>query len=203
MTVPEPARWTEPRRVRRELGPTAWVVLEELVAAARPGDGGQLVATVTARGLAAELGIGRDAAVAVLSRLRRHGLISFTADRQAGTGRFGTGGYVVSATAAAVVSGLGPVPARDVPAVVAADGDRRVSPKPGRAVPAVGRAEVGGEQRSLFDLLLEGSGDGGLGAEELGGGGGEGRGYRHELASEMRPAAGDIRDDIDRSVRPC
>jgi hypothetical protein len=179
------------------------VVLEELVAAARPGDGGQLVATVRARGLAAELGIGRDAAVAALVRLRRHGLVTFTAERQAGTGRFGAGSYVVSAAAVTVVSGLGAVPARDVPAVVAVDGGRRVSPKPGRTVPAVERADVGGEQGSLFELLEDGPGDGGLGADDFGGDRGEGRGYRHELASEMRPGAGDIRDDIGRSGRPC
>jgi hypothetical protein len=203
MTGPEPGVATEPRRVRRELGPTAWVVLEELVAAARPGDGGQVVSIVTARGLAAELGIGRDAAVAALSRLRRRGLVAFEADRQAGTGRFGAGRYVVSAAAVAVVSGLGPVPTRDVPAVVADGGDRRVSPKPGRAVPVVGRVDAGGEQGSLFELLVNVGDGGGLGAEELGGGGGEGRGYRHELASKMRPGAGDVRDDIDPGGRAC
>jgi hypothetical protein len=203
MTVPEPSVAIEPRRWRRELGPTAWVVLEELVTAARPGDGGQLVSVVTARALAAELGIGRDAAVAALARLRHRRLIAFEADRQAGTGRFGAGRYVVSAAATAVVSGLGHVPARDVPAVAAVDGERRVSPKPGRAVLAVGRADLDGKQGSLFELLADGAGDGGLGTEKFGGGGGEGRGYRHELASKMRPGAGDIRDDIDGGGRSC
>ena len=143
MTVAGPGVATERRRVRRELGPTAWVVLEELVAASRPGDGGQLVSVVTARALAAELGIGREASVAALGRLRHHGLITFETERQTSTGRFGAGRYVVSAFAAALVSGLGAVPTRDVPAVVADGEDRRVSPKPGRAVPVVGRVDGG------------------------------------------------------------
>jgi hypothetical protein len=114
---------TKSRDVRRELGPTAWVVLEELVAVSRRDDDGQLVSAVTAVGLAAALGIGRDAAVAALGRLRRHDLVVFVTDRQASTGRFGAGRYVVTRAAASVVSGLGALPAPDVAAEVS--GDRR------------------------------------------------------------------------------
>ena len=100
---------------------------------------------------------------------------------------------------------------RNVAAVVSDSGHRRVSPKPGRAVAAVGRLEAGGKQGSLFDLSVDADGcgatepewGGAVGAGDSGGGGGEGRLYRHELASPMPPVAGDIGDDIDPGGQRC
>ncbi len=212
MTAPEPrvSLPDEARRLRRELGPTAWVALEELVVSARSADGGQLVSRITTVRLAAELGIGRDAAVAALCRLRRHGLVAFEAARQEGTGRFGAGRYVVGTGAAAVVSCLGAHPTSDIPVVVAEGAAARVSPRAGRRVPAVARADGGGEQGSLFELLGNGDGGGGRESDDRGsefgherfGGGGETRGHRHELASQMPPGAGDVSGD-GRDGVPC
>ncbi len=174
-TKPADAISTEPRQLRRKLGPTAWVVLEELVAAARPGPGARLVSQVTAVGLAAELGIGRDAAVAALGRLRRYGLVAFAAERQTGTGRFGAGRYVVSDGAAAVISGLGAVSLRDIPLEVRAEGGNRRSGSRSGPASSVRRTEVAGGQGSLFELMVDADGGGGAVGEDVG---------RHEFDGE-------------------
>ena len=87
---------TEARMWRRATGPTAWVVLEELVAIAAADANGCWCASTSIRGLAAELGLGRDSVDAALLRLRRAGLVAFAAPRRPADGRFGPGAYVVS-----------------------------------------------------------------------------------------------------------
>lgn len=56
-------------RSGRELGPTAWSLLETLVLTAHPNLVGGLVASANAQELAATVGVGRDAATTALPRL--------------------------------------------------------------------------------------------------------------------------------------
>jgi len=92
----------EARALGRMVGPTAWVVLEELLAIADQDDG-RFVVTATVRSLAAGLAMGRDAVAAGLAQLRREGVVAFEAPRSGVGGRFGGGRYAV---AVSVVAGL-------------------------------------------------------------------------------------------------
>lgn len=77
--------------LRRAAGPTAWVVLEELLAHST-GDDGDLVVVALVRSIAATVGIAKDTAARALARLRRLGLIEHTQDRSA-TGVFAAATY--------------------------------------------------------------------------------------------------------------
>jgi hypothetical protein len=81
-------------RLRRELGPVAWSLLETFVLAAQPGSDGQLVARGNARDVAAAVGVGRDSATKALVVLRDRQLIALEQPRHHG-GRFGTTRYVI------------------------------------------------------------------------------------------------------------
>jgi hypothetical protein len=80
--------------LRRSAGPVAWSALELLALSARLDATGALVVTVGVRDLAAQLGVGRDAAAKSLSRLRELGVISASQQR-AGGGRFDGTRYTV------------------------------------------------------------------------------------------------------------
>lgn len=85
--------------LRRALGPTSWVVLEELTATGSPGAGGGLVVATSVRALAESLGLGRDAVAGALQALGLGGWVRWVPARDDG-GRFGAGRYVVSANPA-------------------------------------------------------------------------------------------------------
>jgi len=81
-------------QLRRLLGPTAWMVLEELLLASACTDG-RCIASVSVRSLAASLGLAKDTVARALSRLRRTGLVTPSQARtRAGT--FATGTYVLT-----------------------------------------------------------------------------------------------------------
>lgn len=77
--------------VRRRLGPTAWVVFEELLLAST-GDDSACVSSVSARSLAERLGLSKDTVARALTRLRAAGLVSNCQSR-AESGTFATGTY--------------------------------------------------------------------------------------------------------------
>lgn len=54
---------------RRELSPMAWTVLEEMLAASR-GSAERCVAELSARSLAAEVGVSKDTIARAIGRLR-------------------------------------------------------------------------------------------------------------------------------------
>ena len=56
-------------RVRRTLGPTSWMVLEELLRRSS-GESNECVARVSVRALAASLGLAKDTAARAIRRLR-------------------------------------------------------------------------------------------------------------------------------------
>lgn len=80
--------------LRRQLGPTAWVVFEELLLAST-GHRADCVATVSVRALAGELGLAKDTVAQALVRLRRAGLVAAHQSRTA-SGVFATGSYVLA-----------------------------------------------------------------------------------------------------------
>ena len=81
--------------LRRELGPTAWSVLETLVLGGELTGVGALVASTNAGEIATKVGVGRDAATKALARLRAHGLIVLDQPRGEG-GQFRAARYGIS-----------------------------------------------------------------------------------------------------------
>jgi DNA-binding transcriptional MocR family regulator len=80
-------------QLRRALGPMPWVSLEALAARSRVIDG-RLVADVSVRSLASELGVAKDTAARALGALRDAGLI-VAAQGRGSRGRFAGGCYAV------------------------------------------------------------------------------------------------------------
>jgi hypothetical protein len=80
--------------LRRQLGPTGWVVFEELLLAST-GPSADCHATVSVRALAGELGLAKDTVARALVRLRHAGLVSAHQSRAA-SGAFATGGYTLT-----------------------------------------------------------------------------------------------------------
>lgn len=82
---------TKTAELRRRLGPTAWVVFEELLLVSS-GPRDRCRASVSVRTLASRLGLAKDTVARALARLRRAGLVSNCQSRsEAGT--FSTGSY--------------------------------------------------------------------------------------------------------------
>jgi len=76
------------RALKRQLGPTAWAVLEDVALDARLDDAGRLVATTSSRRVAENLGLTSGTVSRALGRLRSLGLVEYA--RESGTGgRFG------------------------------------------------------------------------------------------------------------------
>ncbi len=82
---------TDTAELRRRLGPTAWVLFEELLLAST-GPNEACHASVSVRSLAARLGLAKDTVARALIRLRRVGLVSNSQSRSA-AGTFSTGIY--------------------------------------------------------------------------------------------------------------
>jgi DNA-binding transcriptional MocR family regulator len=100
--------------VRRQVGPLAWVVLEVAMSV-----GSDRVATVSARSVAAELGVSKDTAARALRRLAAGGLIG-RLERRGGGGRFVVGRYGLHVTPD-VLSLTEPKPAAMTPTLRRAD----------------------------------------------------------------------------------
>ena len=77
--------------MRRQIGPSPWVVLEALHDVATDVDGACVARTATRR-LSEQLGIGKDAISRALRTLRANGLVTLNEQRR-DTGRFSSGTY--------------------------------------------------------------------------------------------------------------
>jgi len=80
--------------LRRSLGPTAWAVLEELVAQST-GPAERCEVTATTRALAVELGLSKDTVAHALLRLHRAGIATVN-QRRTAAGTFAAGTYLVA-----------------------------------------------------------------------------------------------------------
>lgn len=120
--------------MRRRLGPTAWAVLEQLVAHSH-GSTGTRVAAATVRSLACDLGVSKDTAARAVSRLRAAGIVTVEQARER-SGAFATGGYRI-----------------DVPPCFVLDDDvaAAATTTPSRRPSRIASRPSAPAQRSLFD----------------------------------------------------
>jgi DNA-binding MarR family transcriptional regulator len=100
--------------IRRDLGPLAWIVLEELVLCADEGEDGELRSALGVRELASALGISKDTAARALRRLIEARLARRITSRSA-EGRFASCHYVLRLPRGLSLRGEG-VPAAKLPA---------------------------------------------------------------------------------------
>ncbi len=84
----------EASELRRDLGPTSWIVLEELLLRSI-GRADACVASVSVRALAASLGLAKDTAGRAIRRLRDAGLVRVAQQRTV-AGSFDTGTYLIA-----------------------------------------------------------------------------------------------------------
>ncbi len=121
--------------LRREVGPAAWVVLEELLTGATVDDETScVVSRTTVRGLAKETALSKDTVSRSLQRLRVAKVVRIEREQHDDSGRFVSVRYmvdiaavpiVVSRSVDAVPSDLPSVPvARSVKAAVSSPGGR-------------------------------------------------------------------------------
>ena len=80
--------------LRRALGPTSWMVLEELLLCST-GPADSCVACVSVRALAAALGLAKDTVGRAICRLRYAGLVTVVQQRT-DAGIFDTGTYLIA-----------------------------------------------------------------------------------------------------------
>ena len=80
--------------LRRALGPTSWMVLEELLLCST-GPADACVAQVSVRALAASLGLAKDTVGRAIRRLRSAGLVTVVQQRT-DAGIFDTGTYLIA-----------------------------------------------------------------------------------------------------------
>ena len=80
--------------LRRALGPTSWMVMEELLMRST-GPADACIASVSVRGLAASLGLSKDTVGRATGRLRDAGLVTVAQQRTV-AGVFDTGNYLIA-----------------------------------------------------------------------------------------------------------
>lgn len=86
------------RTVRAEVGPVAWVVIEELAAIGKRS-GPTVQSTTTVRQLGGDLRLSKDTVAAALRRLIAAGLVQRVDERDDTSGKFGGSTYFVDLTA--------------------------------------------------------------------------------------------------------
>jgi DNA-binding transcriptional ArsR family regulator len=88
------------RAVKRAVGPTAWVILEDIALDATLDGEGRLVAETNVRRLAANLSLSPNTVTKHLGRLREHGFVLHEEGRGEADGRFEVSRYVLDPSAA-------------------------------------------------------------------------------------------------------
>lgn len=82
------------RDVKRAVGATAWVILEDIALDAVIDDRGRLVADTSGRRIAANLGLNKNTVARHLARIRDHGFVLHEEARDRASGRWDTARYV-------------------------------------------------------------------------------------------------------------
>jgi DNA-binding transcriptional ArsR family regulator len=80
--------------LRRELGPTSWMVLEEMLLRST-GAAHECIARVSVRALGTSLGLAKDTTARAIRRLRDAGLV-IAAQQRTAVGVFDTGSYRIA-----------------------------------------------------------------------------------------------------------
>jgi hypothetical protein len=87
------------RHVKRAVGATAWVILEDIALDATIDDHGRLVADTSVRQIAANLGLNKTTVTLPHARLRDHGFVLHEETRDDASGRWHTSRYVLDPSA--------------------------------------------------------------------------------------------------------
>jgi len=87
------------RQVKRAVGATAWVILEDIALDATIDEQGRLVADTSVRHIAANLGLNKSTVARHLSRLRDHGFVLHEEARDDASGRWHAACYVLDPSA--------------------------------------------------------------------------------------------------------
>ncbi|MGQ0432442.1 MAG: hypothetical protein ACT452_08560 [Microthrixaceae bacterium] len=127
------------RGLRRQLGPTAWTVLEELLLDATGGE--PMVVETHVRRIAEGVGISKDTAARAVRHLIAQGVVTRSSGRDPLRGCFGRSVYVLHLEG---IGGVVLVAGRTV-------GEAGTRPKPRRSAPRRAHS-IAGPQASLFDV---------------------------------------------------
>ncbi len=92
--------------LRRALGPSAWLVFEEMLLRSTP-ERGERIAHVSVRSMAAALGVAKDTVARALNRLRDVGLVT-PAQPKNDRGLFEAGRYVIDLPEGLALSAIEP-----------------------------------------------------------------------------------------------
>ena len=130
--------------VRRQVGPTGWVVLEALVAVSSTDGAGGARAATNVRALAGVLGLSKDTVAGALSRLIGAGLVERRAERR--SSRFAASVYVVVEDVGLVLS-CSAWPCPMVSDTVTSD-----RPQPG-SNSRTGHTVIGDESPAVFEAM--------------------------------------------------
>lgn len=125
------------RALCRQLGPTPWAVLQDMVADAARDAAGELVVTTNVRRLASNLGLSKDTASRAICRLVDAKLVSRRPVGRSSAGTFGPGTYALAGTRLACLLSGEPTEPQGRPST----SPRRRRPQPSPP-----------DQDSLFDL---------------------------------------------------
>ena len=87
------------REVKRAVGATAWVILEDIALDATIDDHGRLVADTSVRHIAANLGLNKSTVARHVARLRDHGFVLHDETRDDASGRWYASRYVLDPSA--------------------------------------------------------------------------------------------------------
>jgi DNA-binding transcriptional ArsR family regulator len=87
------------RHVKRAVGATAWVILEDIALDATIDDHGRLVADTNVRHIAANLGLNKTTVTRHVARLRDHGFVLHEEARDDASGRWHSARYVLDPSA--------------------------------------------------------------------------------------------------------
>ena len=87
------------RHVKRAVGATAWVILEDIALDAAIDDRGRLVADTSVRQIADNLGLNKTTVARHLGRLRGHGFVLHEEARDKASGRWDASRYVLDPSA--------------------------------------------------------------------------------------------------------
>ena len=130
------------REVKRAVGATAWVTLEDIALDATIDDRGRLVADTSVRQIAANLGLNKTTVARHVARLRDHGFVLHEETRDDASGRWHSSRYVLDPSAC--VERFTHTPAAEPPPASSSPGvDEPIDTVDGTVSPFAGHGSTG------------------------------------------------------------